>query len=281
MRVANRCSNPSCGRPTSGPHTDSSKSVNIGVAAHITAASAGGPRYDASLTSEERADARNGIWLCGACERLVDRDDPKYTKELLFEWKARAEAVAAQALEALDAVRGMSHVLDPAVSRSRDIDQLREVLNSIHMPTFDDFIICLQRRRINDEIFDYFYSFEGRVTSSLFHCYDPELRKRIVGLYEAWGRSLSYSDWFTEMPGGRGYRFMRQHEGNNPERWPEAAAAFDESASKVDESYRELINFVRAKFPEIDLADVSREAKRRNDEWHQRFERSTVSSPDF
>ncbi|MBU5676819.1 hypothetical protein KQI88_10350 [Alkaliphilus sp. MSJ-5] len=42
-RVAYICSNPGCGKLTSGPHSDSSKASIIGVAAHITAASKGGP----------------------------------------------------------------------------------------------------------------------------------------------------------------------------------------------------------------------------------------------
>jgi hypothetical protein len=44
QRVANRCSNPDRRAITSGPQEDESKAVNLGVAAHITAASPGGPR---------------------------------------------------------------------------------------------------------------------------------------------------------------------------------------------------------------------------------------------
>jgi len=38
-RVGNRCSNPGCRKWTSGPHSEDDKSLNVGVAAHITAAS--------------------------------------------------------------------------------------------------------------------------------------------------------------------------------------------------------------------------------------------------
>lgn len=63
-RVGYLCSNPACRQPTSGPQSKPSGTVNIGVTAHITAASPDGPRYDASLSSEERKAASNGIWLC-------------------------------------------------------------------------------------------------------------------------------------------------------------------------------------------------------------------------
>lgn len=91
-RVACRCSNPDCGRITAGPHSDAGAWVNVGVAAHITSAAPGGPRYDQSLTSEQRRAIQNGIWLCQDCAKLIDSDLDKYTVEVLHEWKAQAEA---------------------------------------------------------------------------------------------------------------------------------------------------------------------------------------------
>lgn len=52
-RAGMRCSNPNCRQPTSGPQQDPAKSVNVGVAAHITAAAKGGSRYDSLLSKED------------------------------------------------------------------------------------------------------------------------------------------------------------------------------------------------------------------------------------
>jgi len=100
-RVGYRCSNPDCGKATSGPQEDPAKALNIGVAAHITAASEGGPRYDPSLSSEERRSVDNGLWLCQNCAKLIDSDVQRYTPELLREWKRQAEQ------RALDEVVGI------------------------------------------------------------------------------------------------------------------------------------------------------------------------------
>lgn len=97
-RVAHACSNPKCEMATVGPHTVPEKVTNIGVAAHVTAASVGGPRFDANLTEEERASVNNGIWLCQSCSKEIDSDIPKYTKLLLLQWKAEAERKAAERL---------------------------------------------------------------------------------------------------------------------------------------------------------------------------------------
>jgi hypothetical protein len=93
-RAANICSSPRCGATTSGPQEDPTKALNIGVAAHITAASPGGARYDADLTPEQRKDARNGIWLCQNCAKLVDNDDVQFPVEYLRAWKTMREIEA-------------------------------------------------------------------------------------------------------------------------------------------------------------------------------------------
>jgi hypothetical protein len=98
-RVSQNCSNPSCGQPTSGPHDDPVKAINIGVAAHIAAASPGGPRWNESLTSAQRSSIDNGIWLCQTCAKLIDNDPAYYTTDLVRAWRALAEATARRDLE--------------------------------------------------------------------------------------------------------------------------------------------------------------------------------------
>lgn len=94
-RVANRCSNPQCRVPTTGPSEDDPEKVNIiGIAAHIYAASAGGPRYDANMTSRERRSIDNGIWLCSNCSIDIDKDQALYTPAVLKQWKIEAEKLA-------------------------------------------------------------------------------------------------------------------------------------------------------------------------------------------
>ena len=73
--------------------------MNVGVAAHITAASPGGPRYKSSLTPQQRKSSANGIWLCQKCAKLIDNDTERYTPEVLNEWRLESESLAIQELE--------------------------------------------------------------------------------------------------------------------------------------------------------------------------------------
>lgn len=90
-RVGYRCSKPDCGIPTRGAAFDDEGTINVGFAAHITAASPGGPRYDRNLTSDQRKRHSNGIWLCGTHGKLVDSDEAHFTVEELLSWKRIAE----------------------------------------------------------------------------------------------------------------------------------------------------------------------------------------------
>lgn len=72
------------------------KKVNIGEAAHIKAASVGGPRYDPNQTDKDRASFGNGIWVCKTCHTKIDSNEDFYTVSFLRTRKAIAMKVARQ-----------------------------------------------------------------------------------------------------------------------------------------------------------------------------------------
>jgi hypothetical protein len=72
---------------------ESADAVSVtGKAAHIHAASPGGRRYLASMSSEARMDISNAIWLCAHHADLIDKDETTYTAELLQAMKREHEA---------------------------------------------------------------------------------------------------------------------------------------------------------------------------------------------
>jgi len=93
LRVGLRCSNPGCRVPTSAPSSND-KVNNIGIAAHISAASSGGPRYNTQMSASERKSIKNAIWLCANCSIDIDKDEIKYPVSLLEHWKELAEESA-------------------------------------------------------------------------------------------------------------------------------------------------------------------------------------------
>ena len=83
------CSNPDCRAFTIAPSTeDKAKFIYTGIVSHITAASAGGPRYDVARTPEQRCCIDNGIYLCATCSIMIDKNGGiDFSPDQLREWK--------------------------------------------------------------------------------------------------------------------------------------------------------------------------------------------------
>jgi len=140
-RVGFVCSNPECQQPTSGPQADPAGTVNIGVAAHISAASPGGRRYEEELSPEQRADSSNGIWLCQTCAKLIDNDDRRFSRVVLESWKRAAERAAAMALSQ---GRGSTSTSQPSIAKIERLlpallEEMREDL--CNNPTTREFVL--------------------------------------------------------------------------------------------------------------------------------------------
>jgi hypothetical protein len=136
-RVGMKCACPDCRAPTSGP--DGGDGVtNTGVAAHVTAASPGGARYDATLSSDARGDIANGIWLCQKHAKLVDDDELIHTVAVLRDWKDTVEHMAY--LEARGyAVRKAAPFADLEKKAPRLVAEMRDDLH--RQPPVRQFIL--------------------------------------------------------------------------------------------------------------------------------------------
>lgn len=157
-RVSYRCSNPFCRRTTIGPQTGDKKTVNIGEAAHICAASQGGKRYNSEMTAEERKAPENGIWMCRTHAALIDRDEKYFTVEMLKKWKDDAESEAGKELIGQEIVKKcrfrMLIFYNDLVECKKTIKLLKTkrglVVNSTLLPIQKDWEIHLEE--ISDSI---------------------------------------------------------------------------------------------------------------------------------
>lgn len=182
-RVGNRCSRPECRRATSGPHSRQDKSLNLGVAAHITAASPGGARYDASLTHEQRSGIDNGIWLCQYCAKLIDNDESKYKTDIIVQWKKEAEAGLMREIEV-----GSHQPADAAVlSAHLAINQELDLVQKVGCPCLELRIYGRSKR-------------PGKVASAALHVCGPHILAAIQDAFRTKFGCESGNDDFLEPP---------------------------------------------------------------------------------
>jgi hypothetical protein len=111
-RASYVCSNPECKALTIAPsEIDSDKFIYVGVGSHITAAASGGPRYDASLTPEQRSSIENAIFLCVTCSVMIDKNNGlDFSTSTLKKWKGEHETWVRSHLN--KSVTSMLYVID-------------------------------------------------------------------------------------------------------------------------------------------------------------------------
>lgn len=93
QRAAFICANPKCKKMTVGPSSEADdKVIYFGRAAHICGAAENGPRYDSAMSSEERSNINNAIYLCSNCADMVDDNNGlDFSKKDLEIWRSDHE----------------------------------------------------------------------------------------------------------------------------------------------------------------------------------------------
>ena len=110
-RAGHKCS--ICEKPTSGPGSDPDLTLSDGIAAHITAASPKGPRFNENLTTDQRRSVENGIWACTRHAREIDSDTSPFSVDVLRGLKRRREELAKKEISHEDKrVDGSASIID-------------------------------------------------------------------------------------------------------------------------------------------------------------------------
>lgn len=134
------CTNPECN------YDLGSEAANIGEAAHICAASPGGPRYDPNQSQEERDGIDNLILLCRNCHRKID--DPntseQYPVERLRNWKS-AHIARCNEMIAREFTKVSVENLDRAAAKI--IQKGTTFQDSFQLPSFDLTSLCDKMER--------------------------------------------------------------------------------------------------------------------------------------
>jgi len=175
-RAAYQCSKPDCKAFTIGPSLKSTSDVaSVGVAAHIAGAAEKGPRYDCTMSSEQRSSIENGIWLCATHATLIDRDTERFPVAVLHEWKRQHEAFVLKKLgEARSNTEGI-HGEEEQMQEWRHLyqDALVDILlERVSREDFERMLIWVRQGHILREVT------EGTSYSVLARC---ALTRAIVG----------------------------------------------------------------------------------------------------
>ncbi len=145
------------------------------------------------------------------------------------------------------------------VKRLRDLENIRWAMNTIHVPTVDDMVLNLPHH-LNSKALHFWESFNGVVTSSLFHIYDEELREVILSVHKSWHGCVSHGEQYHMASNPNLYVFANP--GNAPfdneqeREWSEIQSA----STLLRELLDTLLKIIRERYLEIDIDETNKNA---------------------
>ena len=108
---------------------------------HIAAASSNGPRYDSSMTDNERREFDNLILLCDEHHVIIDNEynEEIYTVELLKEWKSKHENKISELLMAKNPLSKQPLALNKVVNvMGKQMDEILSQSKVINAPNTEN-----------------------------------------------------------------------------------------------------------------------------------------------
>jgi len=149
------------------------------------------------------------------------------------------------------------------IRRARDAENIRWALEQIHQPSLDQFAMTMPDQLL-DEIFWYYESFKGVVSSSLFHISDPDLAKLFEDMLAGWSKALSGGAHFRMASNPRLYIW----DGDRDPRGPKAKERILKGIRKLERARKALLERIRDSYVEVDIDAANKLAfeSRRKDE---------------
>ncbi len=156
------------------------------------------------------------------------------------------------------------------IEHNHDVKQIKWLMESLHLPTIDEFVENIPKRISNRSIW-HWENFNGIVGNSLFELYDPALKDLVARFHRAWLRALSHDEYYVDNNGGTGSIFHHEHRlalrGDEEGAWADILNARNEMRVSLDA----ILERLRAAYHKVDISKTNRTAHRAYVEDHADF----------
>ncbi len=142
------------------------------------------------------------------------------------------------------------------IKRNRDVEVLRRVLSTIHIPTIDQHVVD-SPYMISDSVLYFWEGFNSAVTGSLFNLYDKELEGLLREFHSAWEKSVAFGQYYHANHSGSAYIFSNPGDAPFSELQEAAWEAILNANSTMKECLRKIIEMVRDKYIEMDVEETN------------------------
>ncbi|MEW5736354.1 MAG: hypothetical protein AB1921_16025 [Thermodesulfobacteriota bacterium] len=185
------------------------------------------------LTKAQKEERKRGLYdtLVDALSQIIIKmpDKPIYNETISIENKRR---------------------------RDRDVENIKWLFTSIHLPTIDNHIID-SPHKMHGRLLHFWEEFNSIVSSSHFYLYDSELLKLVKDMHSMWGKSMSYGHRYYSDSSVE--RFYFQNRPNQPfsddekKDWDDIQVAVDNLAT----IFKSLLSYIRTNYLELNIDELS------------------------
>ena len=145
------------------------------------------------------------------------------------------------------------------VKHLRDIDHIRWVMNTLHIPTIDDMLLSLPRH-LNSRVMLFWESFNGVVTNSLFYIYDEELRETINLVHKSWDGCISSGEQYHIAADPDLYVFSNPGDASLDEEQEKKWNNIESACISLRQSLDRLLQIIRERYLEININETNKNA---------------------
>jgi hypothetical protein len=146
------------------------------------------------------------------------------------------------------------------IEHNRDVENLKWVLGTLHLPTIDQQILDLPYYILEPALFHYEDFREIVEDNSLFHLSDKKLFEAIVRFAKAWTEVMSYCEFYRDTPGGRKYVFHAPLDLFVAPEQQQAWNAIKKARVRMRKALDAVLRRVRKDYVEIDLKKTNQKA---------------------
>lgn len=158
-----------------------------------------------------------------------------------------------------DPERPNSTVTDEEKKRSRDIENIRWALNSLHLPTLDQHVLN-SPHMLKDKVLHFWEGFNGVITNSLFHMYDEPLYALFMQLHEAFHETVRHGECYHPNINSSAYIFKNPGDLPLSDDKEKIWNSIQKASNSMYEVLQKILSTVRQNYLEISVDETNKVA---------------------
>lgn len=146
-----------------------------------------------------------------------------------------------------------------AIKRTRDVQNIRWVLSTLHLPTLHQHVLDSPHMLL-DKVLDFWYGFDSVMSNSLFHLYDEELFGLLKEYHEAFRETVTHTECYHLNFSGSAYIFTNTLDMPLSDKKEEIWESIKTSAVKMHNLIGVILSKIRSDYIEISIDETNRKA---------------------